>query len=56
MLLLTTINMILTLQRETIYDNYRTELILKKDRGKLDKIIRTEKRAKREKKQEVKDE
>lgn len=39
-----------------VYDNYRTELILKKDRGKLDKIIRTEKRAKREKKQEVKDE
>lgn len=34
------------------YDEYRTELILKKERGKLDKIIRTEERERRQRKDE----
>lgn len=34
------------------YDEYRTQLLIKKERGKLDKIIRTEKREQRGKKDE----
>lgn len=35
-----------------VYDEYRTQLILKKERGKLDKIIRTEERERRQRKDE----
>ena len=34
------------------YDEYRTQLLMKKERGKLDKIIRTEKREQRGRKDE----
>ncbi len=35
-----------------VYDEYRTQLVLKKERGKLNKIIRTEKRERRQKRDE----
>lgn len=35
-----------------VYDEYRTQLILKKERGKLDKIIRTEERERRQRRDE----
>ena len=48
------ISMILTQWMEIIYtyDEYRTQLILKKERGKLAKIIRTEERERRQRRDE----